>query len=46
MDLRVSTQPAQSASEKPVTCSGELRGKNKPWPGHCLRYRKTLQAAV
>lgn len=46
MDLLVSWQPAQSASEKPSNCRVELHGKNNPLPGEDLRYLRTLHAAV
>lgn len=46
IDLLVSRQPAQSASENPCKLIEEFLGKNKPLPGHPLRYLRTLKAAV
>jgi hypothetical protein len=46
VDLLVSIQPAQSASEKPSNWSSECLGKSKPLPGLCLRYLITLHAAL
>jgi hypothetical protein len=45
MDLHVSRQPAQSASEKPCKVREESLEKNKPLPGQPLRYFRTLKAA-
>ena len=46
IDLLVSRQPAQSASEKPCKVMEELLGKNKPLPGQTLRYLRSLRDAL
>jgi hypothetical protein len=43
VDLLVSKQPAQSASENPRIWKSEILGNNKPLP---VRYLTTLQAAL
>ncbi|MCI65662.1 hypothetical protein A2U01_0086920, partial [Trifolium medium] len=46
MERRVSLQPAQSASEKPMRCKGESRGKKIPRPRHDFKYLRTQMAAL
>lgn len=45
-DHMVSTKPSYSSYENTSIWSDEYMGKNKPRPGQCLRYLKTLKAIL